>query len=201
MATIDTTKIEGFDSMTAEQKVQALLGISIPDEVDMSKFVSKASFDKTASDLAEAKRQLKGKMSEDEQAKAAQAEREAADKAALEELQAKLDAANKTIMISTYKSSYMALGYDEKLAQETAEALASGDTAKVFANQGKHKAAMEAKIKADLMMKDPRPGFGGGESGEKDPGVELAKALAKSNGGDEAGRQTVIGKYAFTKKA
>ena len=201
MATIDTTKIEGFDGMTAEQKVQALLGITIPDEVDMSKFVSKASFDKTASDLAEAKRQLKGKMSEDEQAKAAQAEREAADKAALEELQAKLDAANRTIMISTYKSSYMALGYDEKLAQETAEALAAGDTEKVFANQGKHKAAMEAKIKADLMMQDPRPGFGGSGSGDKDPGVELAKDLAKSNGGDESGRQSVIGKYVVTKKA
>lgn len=200
MATFDTAKIEGFDGMTAEQKVEALLGVTIPDEVDLSKYVLKSQFDKTASDLAESKRQLKGKMTEDEQAKVAQAEKEAADKAALEEMQSKLDAANKQLMIVTYKSSYMALGYDEKLAQETAEALASGDTAKVFANQGKHKAALEAKIKADLMKGDPRPGFGGGnDKGGKDPGVELAKELAKAKSGATSNLHDTVSKYTLNK--
>lgn len=198
MATIDTSKIEGFDGMTADQKIQALLGVTIPDEVDLSKYVSKATFDKTSSDLAEAKRQLKGKMSEDEQAAAARAEKEAADKAALEDLQAKLDAANRQLLVSTYKNSYLALGYEEKLAQETAEALASGDTAKVFANQSKHKTAMEAKIKADLMMKDPRPGRGGGsDSTEEDSGVALAKELAKAKSGETAGLQDAVKKYSL----
>lgn len=199
MATIDTAKIEGFDKMTDQQKVQALLGVTIPEEVDMSKYVLKNQFDKTASDLAEAKRQLKGKMTEDEQAKAAQAEKEAADKAEMEKLRSQLDAVNKQLMISTYKTSYLALGYDEKLAQETAEALASGDTAKVFANQSKHKAALEAKIKADLMMKDPRPGSGGSGDGDKDSGVELAKALAKEDSGDASGLQDMVNKYAVAK--
>ena len=36
MATIDTSTIEGFDSMTADEKVTALLGLQIPDAVDLS---------------------------------------------------------------------------------------------------------------------------------------------------------------------
>lgn len=195
MANIDTTKIEGFDGMTAEQKVQALLGVAIPDAVDLSKYVSKANFDKTASELAETKRQLKGKMTEDEAAKLAREEKEAETQKQLDNLKAELDKANKKLMISTYKSSYLALGYEDKLAQETAEALASGDTEKVFANQLKHKTALEAQIKADLMKKDPRPGMGGSGEGDKDSGVELAKSLAKEQSSAVEGLHDAVSKY------
>ena len=36
MATIDTSMIEGFDSMTADQKVEALLKAEVPEKVDLS---------------------------------------------------------------------------------------------------------------------------------------------------------------------
>lgn len=199
MANIDTTKIEGFDSMTAEQKVNALLGVSIPDEVDLSKYVLKSQFDKTASDLAESKRQLKGRMTEDEAAKAARDEKEAETQAQIDKLKEDLEKANRQLQISAYKNSYLNLGYDEKLAQETAEALANGDTEKVFANQIKHKADLEAKIKADLMKKDPRPSGGGGTNADKDPGVELATALAKESSNSVSGLQDTINKYAVNK--
>lgn len=198
MAHIDTSKIEGFDGMTAEQKVAALTGIEIPDSIDMSKYVLKSQFDKTSSDLAEAKRQLKGKMTEDEQKQTERAEKEAADKAAFDDLQSKYDELNKKFMIATYKSSYLNLGYDEKLAQETAEAMANGDIEKVFANQGKHKAALEQKIKEDLMKKDPRPAGGGG-SDEKDTAVEMAKRLAKSKSGDDKAIKDTVAYYSLTK--
>ena len=59
MATIDTSKIEGYAEMTAEQKIAALEGFKIPDAVDMTQYISKATFDKKASEAAEAARQLK----------------------------------------------------------------------------------------------------------------------------------------------
>ena len=75
---IDTTVIEGFESMTAEQKVEALLKVEVPEKIDLSGYVKKDLFDKTASELAEAKKTIKGKMSEDEAAKAqADADRKA----------------------------------------------------------------------------------------------------------------------------
>ena len=54
MANIDVTTIQGFDGMTAEQKVEALLKLDIPERIDMSKYVSKETADKYASEAAEA---------------------------------------------------------------------------------------------------------------------------------------------------
>ena len=52
MATIDTSMIEGFDGMTAEQKVEALLKTEIPEKVDLSLYVSKDTADKYATEAA-----------------------------------------------------------------------------------------------------------------------------------------------------
>ena len=47
------------------------------------------------------------------------------------------------------------MGYDEKLADETAEAMANGETEKVFANQKKHLEAVEKRgLEAVLRQKD-----------------------------------------------
>ena len=52
MPTISTESIEGFDSMTTEQKVEALLKVEVPERIDLSGYVKKDLFDKTASELA-----------------------------------------------------------------------------------------------------------------------------------------------------
>ena len=39
---IDTTAIEGFESMTAEQKVEALLKVEVPEKVDLSGYIQKS---------------------------------------------------------------------------------------------------------------------------------------------------------------
>ena len=64
-------------------------------------------------------------MSEDEQK---EAERIAADAA----IKAELDALRKETATSKNKAKFLGLGYDEKLAAETATALADGDMDKVF---------------------------------------------------------------------
>ena len=171
---IDTSTIEGFDGMTAEQKVEALLKVEVPEKVDLTGYVKKDLFDKTASELAEAKKTAKAKMSEEEQAAA---EREAK----WAEMEAKLQALEMEKTISIYKASYLSMsGYDEKLAQETAEALAKGDMTKVFANQQKAMDAHDKALKAELLRNTPKPeGAGGGDNRDEDPSVELARKLGK----------------------
>lgn len=68
MATIDTSTIEGFDSMTADEKVAALLGLQIPDAVDLSGYVAKSVFDTKATEAANLSKQLKAKITEAETA-------------------------------------------------------------------------------------------------------------------------------------
>lgn len=68
MATIDTSAIEGFDGMTADEKVTALLGLQIPDAVDLSGYVAKSVFDTKATEAANLSKQLKAKITEAETA-------------------------------------------------------------------------------------------------------------------------------------
>lgn len=59
MAKIDTTQIEGYAEMTAEQKLAALEKMDIPEKVDMTGYVKKSVFDAKASEAAAASRELK----------------------------------------------------------------------------------------------------------------------------------------------
>ena len=64
MANIDTSTIEGFDGMTADEKVTALLSFQIPDPVDLSGYVKKDVFDTKATEAASLAKQLKTKTTE-----------------------------------------------------------------------------------------------------------------------------------------
>lgn len=68
MANIDTSTIEGFDGMTADEKVTALVGLQIPDPVDLSGYVKKDVFDAKATEAASLAKQLKTKTTEAETA-------------------------------------------------------------------------------------------------------------------------------------
>lgn len=187
MANIDVTAIQGFDGMTAEQKVEALLNFDIPEAFDRSKWIAKDQFDKTASELADAKKQLKGKMSADEAAKAEQ------DKA-MQDMQEKYNALLKQSTIANHTAKYLAMpGYDEKLARETAEALFDGNMDKVFANQLKASEAYEKKLKAEAMkgMRDPAKG----DDDEKSANVEYAKQRGKARADALKASKDVISHY------
>ena len=147
-------QIENYESMTPEEKVAALEAY----EPDMSGFVSKATFDKTASDLAAAKKSLRDKMTEDE-AKAAKA---AEDQAAI---MAELEALRHEKLVSNYTNSYLTMGFDEKLAKSTAEALANGDMDTVFKNQKIHADAREKALRTELLKSTPTPAAGKTDNG------------------------------------
>ena len=149
MAKIDVTQIKGYESMSAEDKLKALEGFDIPDP-DFSGHVKKEVFDKTASELAAVKKQLKEKMTDDEAAKQKEKEER-------EELQSKYEQLLRKSEVAENKAKLVALGYDEKLADETAEAMADGDLEKVFINQKKHLDTFEKKVRAEALKDTPKP--------------------------------------------
>jgi len=152
MAKIDTSKIENYTNMTAEEKLAALEAFEYEaDNSDVERL--KAAVSKANSEAAELKRQLKARMTEDEQKEADRLAAEAA-------IKAELDALRKDKTISDSKAKFLGLGYDEKLAAETAKALADGDMDKVFANQQIHIDNVKKAAAASALAGDPKPPAG-----------------------------------------
>ena len=142
-------EIENYENMTPEEKIAALEAY----EPDMSGFIAKATFDKTASELAAAKKQLKERMTEEESKAAKEAEEKAALLARLEELENER-------AIGNYVAAYLGMGYDEKVARATAEALVKGDMDTVFANQKSRITALEKALETEKIKNTPAPGAG-----------------------------------------
>ena len=149
MAKIDVTLIEGYENMSVEDKLKALEGFNIPDP-DYSGHVKKEVFDKTASEVAALKKQLKEKMTDDEAAKQKEIEER-------QELQTKYEALLRKSEVAENKAKLVALGYDEKLADETAEAMVDGNLEKVFSNQRKHLDSFEKRVRAEALKDTPKP--------------------------------------------
>ena len=145
---INTANIKGYENMTLEEKLKALEGLEL--EPDYSGYVKKEVFDKTASELADSKKQLREKMSADEIKAKEDAEKQ-------EKLQSDYDALLRKVNLSENKAKLLALGYEDKLATETAEAMIDGNLDKVFANQKKHLESVEKKIREDVLHSTPKP--------------------------------------------
>ena len=127
MANIDTTKIEGYENMTAEEKVKALEEFSFADP-DYTGYVKKEVFDKTASELAQSKKDLKARMSDEEKQKVET-------EALLKQYKEEAEPLKREKSISENKAKLISAGYDDTLATETATALVNGDIATVIKNQ------------------------------------------------------------------
>lgn len=179
MAQIDTSSIQGFAEMSDADKVAALLKVDVPERVDLSGYVKKDLFDKTSSELAEAKKQVKARMNEDEAAAAAKAEEFAALQAKVEEITAANEKLQREKLEAGYKAKYLAMpGFDENLADSSAKAMADGDMDKVFANQQKANENYQKQLKAEMVKGDPKPGGAGGGDDEPD-NVKWARERAK----------------------
>lgn len=151
----DWTKVDGYrEDMSAEEKLSLLNDFEMPEpekaEPQGKPMVSKTMYDKVASELASAKKQLRSRMTSDEAAEADRA-------AKLADMQAELDQLRKEKSHSTYKASYLAQGYDESLAEEAASAMIEGDSDGLFAAMRKHAAAAEKALRAQILKDTPVP--------------------------------------------
>lgn len=184
MAQIDVTQIAGFEEMTAEQKLDALMKLDVPDKVDLSGYVKKSVFDAKAAEASDLSKKLKGKMTEDEQKQAEIAEAAEAAAKEKEALLARVAELEKNNTLREYTLGFTNLGFDEKLASETANLFEEKDSVKFFANMKKFLESYEKAIEKKLMDNTPGPGGNAGNAGEnEDPAIKKAKALFGNNAG------------------
>lgn len=170
MAKIDTSKITGYAEMSAEDKLKALEAFEYEDNAaELEK--QKAAVSKANSEAAEWKRKHNALLGEDEKKKQEQEEKFANMEKELSELR-------EAKRVSEFKAKFIAQGYDEVLAEDTAKAMADGDSAKVFANQSKFLEEYAKKVKADAIKKTPKPGAGSGSGteGAVDYGKKIEEA-------------------------
>jgi len=161
MPKIDISKIQNYENMTAEEKVKALEAYEF--EVDNSEVERlktevkrlKTAVSKANSEVAEWKKKHNALLSEEERKEAERLEAQQA----IEKENAEL---RKEKAIYESKARFLGLGYDEKLALETAQALVDGDMDKVFANQQIHIENVKKAERAAGVANDPTPPAGGG---------------------------------------
>ena len=146
---INTTLIEGYDNMSAEEKLKALEEY----EFDTSGLVDKKLFDKTSSELANYKKKYQETLSEEERNRASREEE-------LQKMQEELASLKKDKALADSNAQFLSLGYEEALAKQTAQAFVDGDMAKVFQYQKQHQENLEKKFKTDLLKGTPQPKVG-----------------------------------------
>ena len=159
------------EGMTIEEINEALESIEMPTDGSAEIERLRKALSKSNSESAEYKRQLREKMTEDEQKANEDAER-------FEKLQKDYDELVRKVTLSENKAKLLSLGYEDALATETAEAMVNGEIDKVFANQKKHIESVEKKVRSELTKDTPKPD--GGNSG-----VGITKeALLKMSSGE-----------------
>lgn len=142
------------EEMTAEEKLEALKGIEFP---NVSEMVAKSEYeklksatDKASHEASEWKKKYNATLDENQKKEVEEKERS-------EELQKELESLRKENAVSKYSKKYLALGYEEDLANKAAKALYEGDMDKIFDIQ---KSVMEAKVSevtAEVARQTPPP--------------------------------------------
>lgn len=146
MTPLNTSKIEGYETMTADQKLAALENL----EIDYSGYVSKETFDKVAKDLSLKKKELEATRTEEERKKAEQDEQF---KAMAERLQ--LLETEKAM--NSYTSEFQKLGLDDNLAHNGAKALHENDVKTLFETLTKFKETLKSTVVANEFGKTALP--------------------------------------------
>ena len=148
---IDTTRIEGYADMTAEDKLAALEAYEFEaPKTDESEEVKKlkTALSNANSQAAEYKRQWREKQTEAERAEAERAEREKA-------VEDELRTLRRDKTVSGYVAQCLALGYDKDLALRAAEAMADNDAAAIMTCQQEFLEAKQKELEAAALNKQP----------------------------------------------
>lgn len=193
MAQIDTSGIENFDSMTADEKVTALLAFQYDDGTDKIKAAEenaakmKAAFDKASSEAAGYKKQLNASKTEEELKRQESEE-------TLKAMQEKLAEYEQREKISTAKAAFLGGGFDETTAADAANAFIAGNIEKMSAALKKFRESIEVSTKSKLMGSNPKP-----ESGAKseDDGADnnIAVQLGKERAERAKKAQSILEQY------
>lgn len=156
MAKIDTSKIVGFDEMSAEDKVKALTEYEIetPDNgAEIARY--KELISKANSEASKYRKLMNERPSNDD----------------LATLKSEVETLRRDKTIADYTAQFIALGYTKELATDTAQRMADGDINAVFASQKVVNEAMQAELAKQKALSQPTPA-----SGTPIPDFEAEKA-------------------------
>ena len=156
MAKIDTSTIAGYEAMSAEEKLNAVLGIDVDDgsaEIERLKgLVSKAN-----SEAASWKKKHNDQLSEEEQKQNQVTE-------TIDNLQRELETLRKEKTVSTYTAKLLENGFNAEEAGKAASALADGKMDAFWSHLASYKTNMEKTIRAELQSQNKDPGGSGGST-------------------------------------
>lgn len=193
---IDTSSIEGFESMTAEEKVSALLAFQYDDgtekakalEADVAKW--KAASDKASSEAAGYKKQLNASKSEEERAKIETEE-------TLKAMKEKLAEYEQRDKISTAKAALLGKGFGDDIVLDAANAFIGGDIESFCKVLEKYRAAIETNTKSALMGSNPKPESGAKNDDAADNGkdVSIAEQLGQARAEQQKKARSILDNY------
>jgi hypothetical protein len=162
---IDPIAIEGFDAMSPEDKIKALLELEFPDssEIDRLKADNQKQKDlitKYTGEISSLKKAQNASLSDAERKTKEQEE-------TLADLQQRYNELLKKSTVGNYAAKLITLGYPEDMALESATALVDGDMDRVFENSAKFKTSLEKQYKAEVVKSTPKPDSKGGVTAPK----------------------------------
>ena len=161
------------EGMTEEEISTALKAVRDNNEAEVTRL--KNALSKANTEAADYKKQLRTKQTDDEAAETAR--KEEYDKLVQENADLK-----RSITLSEKKAKLLSMGYDEKLAADTAAAMVDGDMDKVMANQSVYLEAQKKSITAGQMRQTPRPAAGSDNAGGVlDYGKMISEAQANGD--------------------
>lgn len=146
---IETSTIENYANMTAEEKVSALENFDYDDHSADSENWKK-QFDNASHEIATLKKkakELETQANDGEQTANKQ----------LEELQATVAKLEKEKSISDLTAKFVSTGYSEELAKKRAEAQLNGDFDTAFETEKQFNEEREKSLKAELLKNTPTP--------------------------------------------
>lgn len=164
MPKIDTSAIEGYDAMTAEEKLAALESFEYADNSEeLSKYKNAVS--KANSEAAEYKRQLKDANSKIQQAEEKGKEGQTEAEKQIEAMRKQLDEMKRDKSVSDYTSRLVSNGFESDAASKAAVALVDHDADSFFESLSKFVEDHDKKVRAELAQHSLAPKAGPKDSG------------------------------------
>ena len=192
---LDVSKIEGYESMSAEDKVKALEAFEYEDNAaELEKLKNAVS--KSNADAKSWKDKYNAKLSDEDKQKEALEEAKQQEAQKFKELEDKYNELMKSSTLKEHTLSLNGLGFDDKLAADTAAAIVDGDAAKLFKNMKTFLEGFRKSVEKELMDKNPGVNGNGGQNKEEaDKAVEFAKGLLGSKKETGTGYSDVMKQY------
>ena len=187
MKTVDVSTIEGYAEMSAEDKVKALEAFEYEDNAAELERL-KNSVSKSNAEAKSWKDKYNAKLTDEDKKKEAAEEAKKQEAQKFADLESKYNELLKKSTLKEHTISLTGLGFDEKLAGETATAIVDGDATKLFANMKKFLETYRKSIEKELMDKTPGVSGNGAQSqNEEDPALAFVRARAQRQ--SEAAKQ------------